>query len=86
MIDWLKKMVENQNFTEVVDPELSEMPALKALKHVLLVALLCVDPNASERPKMRHVIRMLEAANQLDRHVRTISFFPQFIFPFTPKS
>ncbi|KAH7863890.1 hypothetical protein Vadar_023113 [Vaccinium darrowii] len=72
LIDWFKKMVENQNFTEVVDPELSEMPALKALKQVLLVALLCVDPNASERPKMRHVIRMLEAANQLDRHEKPI--------------
>lgn len=72
LIDWFKKMVENQNFTEVVDPELSEMPALKALKQVLLVGLMCVDPNASERPKMRHVIRMLEAANQLDRHENPI--------------
>ncbi|GFY92382.1 protein kinase superfamily protein [Actinidia rufa] len=54
LVDWLKTMVGNRKSKEVVDPKLSEMPASKALKRVLLVALRCVDPAASKRPKMGH--------------------------------
>lgn len=68
LIDWLKTMVENRKSEEVVDPKLPEMPSSKALKHVLLVALMCVDPNASERPKMGQVIHMLEEVDLLVRH------------------
>ncbi|XP_058223752.1 probable serine/threonine-protein kinase At1g01540 [Rhododendron vialii] len=68
LIDWLKTMVENRKSEEVVDPKLPEMPSSKALKHVLLVALMCVDPNASERPKMGQVIHMLEEVDLLLRH------------------
>ncbi|KAG5538320.1 hypothetical protein RHGRI_019046 [Rhododendron griersonianum] len=70
LIDWLKTMVENRKSEEVVDPKLPEMPSSKALKHVLLVALMCVDPNASERPKMGQVIHMLEEVDLLLRHER----------------
>ncbi|CAN4092679.1 unnamed protein product [Withania somnifera] len=45
----------------VLDPKLPVKPSSRALKRVLLVALRCVDPNAQKRPKMGHVIHMLEA-------------------------
>ncbi|KAA8531687.1 hypothetical protein F0562_006596 [Nyssa sinensis] len=61
LIEWLKKMVANRNPVGALDPKLPEKPSMRALKRALLVALRCVDPNAQKRPKMGHVIHMLEA-------------------------
>ncbi|KAL8166013.1 hypothetical protein V2J09_007512 [Rumex salicifolius] len=61
LVDWLKTMVSNRNSEGVLDPKLQEKPSSRALKRVLLVALRCVDPNAQKRPKMGHVVHMLEA-------------------------
>ncbi|KAF3612560.1 putative serine/threonine-protein kinase [Capsicum annuum] len=61
LVDWLKVMVSNRNAEGVLDPKLPVKPSSRALKRVLLVALRCVDPNAQKRPKMGHVIHMLEA-------------------------
>ncbi|GKV10254.1 hypothetical protein SLEP1_g21647 [Rubroshorea leprosula] len=61
LVDWLKAMVTNRNAEGVLDPRLPEKPSIRALKRALLVALRCVDPNAQKRPKMGHVIHMLEA-------------------------
>ncbi|XP_044469882.1 probable serine/threonine-protein kinase At1g01540 [Mangifera indica] len=61
LIEWLKKMVSNRNPEGVLDPKLPEKPNSRLLKRVLLVALRCVDPNAQKRPKMGHVVHMLEA-------------------------
>ncbi|KAF8405002.1 hypothetical protein HHK36_009897 [Tetracentron sinense] len=60
LVEWLKTMVTNKKADGVLDPKISEKPSLKALKRALLVALKCVDPNAQKRPKMGHVIHMLE--------------------------
>lgn len=60
-MDWLKTMVTNRNAEGVLDPKLPEQPSSRALKRALLVALRCVDPSAQKRPKMGHVIHMLEA-------------------------
>ncbi|XP_031475824.1 probable serine/threonine-protein kinase At1g01540 [Nymphaea colorata] len=60
LVEWLKTMVANRNSEGVVDPKLVEKPSSRALKRALLVALRCVDPDASKRPKMGHVIHMLE--------------------------
>ncbi|KAI4385122.1 hypothetical protein MLD38_003180 [Melastoma candidum] len=60
LVDWLKKMVTEKNSEGVLDPKLPEMPNTRALKRVLLVALKCVDPTAQKRPKMGHVVHMLE--------------------------
>ncbi|KAG5008257.1 hypothetical protein JHK85_026799 [Glycine max] len=65
LIEWLKTMVGNRKSEEVVDPKLPEMPFSKALKRALLIALRCVDPDATKRPKMGHVIHMLEADDLL---------------------
>ena len=54
-------MVANRNPKGVLDPKLPEKPTSRALKLSLLVALHCVDPNAQKRPKMEHVIHILEA-------------------------
>ncbi|CAK9177025.1 unnamed protein product [Ilex paraguariensis] len=61
LVDWLKTMVTNRNAEGVLDPKIPEKPSSRALKRALLVALRCVDPNAQKRPKMGHVIHMLEA-------------------------
>nr|XP_043615140.1 probable serine/threonine-protein kinase At1g01540 [Erigeron canadensis] len=61
LVDWLKAMVTNRTAEGVLDPKLPERPSSRALKRALLVALRCVDPSAQKRPKMGHVIHMLEA-------------------------
>ncbi|CAN0825026.1 Probable serine/threonine-protein kinase At1g01540 [Linum grandiflorum] len=73
LVEWLKTMVGNRKSEEVVDPKLLELPSSKALKRVLLVALRCVDPDATKRPKMGHVIHMLEADDVLFRDGRRIT-------------
>lgn len=65
LVDWLKNMVGKRRAEEVVDPKLPDTPAPKALKRVLLVALRCVDPDATKRPKMGNVLHMLEADDLL---------------------
>lgn len=76
LVEWLKMMVGNRKSEEVVDPKLPEPPASKALKRVILVALRCVDPDAQKRPKMGHVIHMLESEDLLSREVRLKSHSP----------
>lgn len=61
LVEWLKKMVSSRNSEGVLDPKLPQKLAAKTLKRALLVALRCVDPNAQERPKMGHLVHMLEA-------------------------
>ncbi|KAL3617919.1 hypothetical protein CASFOL_038240 [Castilleja foliolosa] len=61
LVEWLKTMVSSRNSEGVLDPKLPGKPSTRALKRTLLVALRCVDPNAQKRPKMGHVVHMLEA-------------------------
>lgn len=61
LVEWLKAMVSGRNSEGVLDPKIPEKPSSRTLKRALLVALRCVDPNAQKRPKMGHVIHMLEA-------------------------
>ncbi|GJM88695.1 hypothetical protein PR202_ga04790 [Eleusine coracana subsp. coracana] len=60
LVEWLKNMVSNRDYEAILDPKLPEKPSSKALKKALLVALRCVDPDSQKRPKMGHVIHMLE--------------------------
>ena len=76
LIDWLKTMVGNRKAEQVVDPKLPEMPSSKALKRALLVALRCCDPDATKRPKMGHVIHMLEADDLLCPDVSSLHLYP----------
>ncbi|TVU35637.1 hypothetical protein EJB05_17537 [Eragrostis curvula] len=61
LVEWLKMMVTNKKAEEVVDPNLEIKPPKRALKRAILVGLKCVDPDAEKRPKMSHVVQMLEA-------------------------
>uniref|UniRef100_J3LDP1 non-specific serine/threonine protein kinase n=1 Tax=Oryza brachyantha TaxID=4533 RepID=J3LDP1_ORYBR len=60
LVDWLKTMVSTRNSEGVVDPKIPQKPTSRAMKKALLVALRCVDPDARKRPKIGHVIHMLE--------------------------
>ncbi|KAL6010758.1 hypothetical protein ACLOJK_001200 [Asimina triloba] len=60
LVEWLRTMVGNRNPEGVLDPKLPDKPSSRALKRILLVALRCVDPEAQKRPKMGHVVHMLE--------------------------
>lgn len=73
LVDWLKRMVANRNPEGVLDPKIPEKPTSRALKRALLVALRCVDPNAQKRPKMGHVIHMLEAEESTFKDVWILS-------------
>jgi hypothetical protein len=66
-------MVSNRDYEAILDPKLPEKPSSKALKKVLLVALRCVDPDSQKRPKMGHVIHMLEVDDFLYREVSPVS-------------
>ncbi|KAK4787305.1 hypothetical protein SAY86_011138 [Trapa natans] len=71
LVDWLKATVGDGRAEEVVDPKLPDMPTSKVLKRILLVALLCVDPDLRKRPTMGYIIHMLEAAG--DSLIRNLS-------------
>ncbi|XP_010422566.1 PREDICTED: probable serine/threonine-protein kinase At1g01540 [Camelina sativa] len=70
LVEWLKRMVTNRDAEGVLDPRMVEKPSLRSLKRTLLVALRCVDPNAQKRPKMGHIIHMLEAEDLVSRDDR----------------
>lgn len=78
LVEWLKTMVSNRNAEGILDPKLPEKPSTRALKRALLVALRCVDPNIQKRPKMGHVIHMLEADEFPFRDVSKQHFFNYF--------
>ncbi|GAA0146810.1 hypothetical protein LIER_06673 [Lithospermum erythrorhizon] len=61
LVEWLKKMVADRDLEGVLDPKLPEKPSLRALKRILLVALRCVNADTKQRPKVGHVVHMLEA-------------------------
>ena len=74
-------MVSNRNSEGVIDPKLPEKPSSRALKRTLLVALRCVDPNAQKRPKMGHIVHMLEAEDFPFRDVSSdIYYMIQSVF------
>lgn len=73
LVDWLKAMVGNHHSDDVVDPRMEVKPSPRALKRTLLVALRCVDPDAHKRPKMGHVVHMLEADDNPFREERKSS-------------
>jgi hypothetical protein len=75
-------MVSSRNSEGVLDPKMTEKPTSRALKKALLVALRCVDPEARKRPKIGHVIHMLEVD---DFPYRDVSHHEMMIFIFTFK-
>lgn len=75
LIDWLKSMVADKRVAYVVDPKIPEIPSIKELKRIILIALRCVDSDLEQRPKMGEVIHMLEPRDLLlTDHVRRTIF------------
>ncbi|KAG8381258.1 hypothetical protein BUALT_Bualt06G0103800 [Buddleja alternifolia] len=74
LVDWIKSMVAEQNYDPIVDPKLPELPTIKELKRVLLIALRCVDFEVEKRPKMGEIIHMLEPRDLLLSDVRKLPF------------
>ncbi|GKC89043.1 probable serine/threonine-protein kinase [Tanacetum coccineum] len=64
LVDWIKKMVNERCLEKVLDPKMMEKPSSRVLKRALAVALRCVDLNSERRPKIGHVIHMLESQGQ----------------------
>ncbi|XVF09942.1 hypothetical protein REPUB_Repub07fG0140700 [Reevesia pubescens] len=60
LIDWLKSMVAKNKIVHIVDPKMPEIPSIKELKRITLIALRCADSDLDHRPKMGEVIHMLE--------------------------
>lgn len=75
-MDWLKLMVGTRRSEDVADPKMEGKPSSRALKRALLVALRCVDPDATKRPKMGHVVHMLEAEEFPFRDVSPFNSIP----------
>ena len=76
-------MVSARRLDEVVDEKMKVKPSSRGLKRVLLVALRCVDPDPEMRPKMSHVVHMLELADHHHhRHhdITNVSNSPQVKF------
>jgi hypothetical protein len=53
-------MVCKHHSEQVLDPKMDVKPPLRTLMRVLVVAIRCVDSNASKRPKMGQVLNLLE--------------------------
>lgn len=83
LVDWLKTMVSTRNSDGVVDPKIPKKPSSRALKKALLVALRCVDPDALKRPRIGHVIHMLEVDDFPYREVSQVYFV---FFNYTSKN
>ncbi|KAL4568729.1 hypothetical protein LXL04_024344 [Taraxacum kok-saghyz] len=64
LVEWLKKMVNERCPEKVLDPKMTETPSLRVLKRTLGIALRCVDPNSEKRPKIGHVVHMLESQGE----------------------
>lgn len=64
LVEWVKKMVNERCPEKVLDPKMTETPSLRVLKRTLAVALRCVDQNSEKRPKIGHVVHMLESQGE----------------------
>ncbi|KAK9053239.1 hypothetical protein SSX86_029871 [Deinandra increscens subsp. villosa] len=64
LVDWIRKMVNERCHEKVLDPKMIEKPPSRVLKRALAVALRCVDLNSDKRPKIGHVVHMLESQDQ----------------------
>ncbi|XLT10339.1 hypothetical protein HN51_056132 [Arachis hypogaea] len=72
LIEWLKAMVGKRKLEELIDPNLPEKPSSKALK------LCSVD--AIKRPKIGHIIHMLEADEILFGDVCSFPFLNSVLY------
>ncbi|KAF7134578.1 hypothetical protein RHSIM_Rhsim08G0088900 [Rhododendron simsii] len=60
IVQWVRKMTDGkkEGVLKVLDPRLPTVP-LEEVMHLFYVAMLCVEEQAVERPKMREVVQIL---------------------------
>lgn len=60
IVQWVRKTTDSkkEGVHKILDPRLSSVP-LHEVMHVFYVAMLCVEEQAVERPKMREVVQIL---------------------------
>ncbi|GAB2294000.1 hypothetical protein Dimus_028216 [Dionaea muscipula] len=82
IVEWLKCVVSTQApLEQVLDRKIVDVPPLKELKRLLLIAFKCADPDAQSRPKMGQVIHMLEPRDLLlhnESHTRQETLRPSY--------
>ncbi|KAI7728262.1 hypothetical protein M8C21_022964 [Ambrosia artemisiifolia] len=64
LVEWVRQMVNERCLEKVLDPKMIEKPASCVLKRALVVALRCADLNSEKRPKIGHVVHILESQDQ----------------------
>nr|XP_043607888.1 probable serine/threonine-protein kinase At1g01540 [Erigeron canadensis] len=64
LVEWVKRMLRERCPEKVLDPKLIDVPSSHILKRILVVALRCADLNSEKRPRIGHVIHMLESQDQ----------------------
>ncbi|KAL9448478.1 hypothetical protein AB3S75_015877 [Citrus x aurantiifolia] len=66
IVQWSKRATNGrkEEFLSILDPRLSMVPKEEAM-HLLFVAMLCIQENSIERPRMREVVQML---SEFPRH------------------
>ncbi|XP_020589468.1 protein NSP-INTERACTING KINASE 3-like isoform X2 [Phalaenopsis equestris] len=67
ILDWVKKLHQDNNLSLMVDKDLKNNYNQIELEEMVQVALLCTQYNPSRRPKMSEVVRMLEGDGLAER-------------------
>lgn len=56
----VKKLLNNERFDAIVDPNLKNEYDIQEVEKIIKIALLCTQQAPEERPAMSEVVRMLE--------------------------
>eukprot|EP00249_Psilotum_nudum_P014047 c24635_g1_i3 orf=281-2089(+) len=67
LLDWVKKLQQENRLDELVDAELRDLYNALELEEIVQVALLCTQFLPTDRPKMSEVVRMLEGDGLSER-------------------
>ncbi|KAM0932833.1 putative protein kinase RLK-Pelle-LRR-II family [Dioscorea sansibarensis] len=67
MLDWVKKLHQEDKLSMMVDKDLKNNYDRVELEEMVQVALLCTQYHPSQRPKMAEVLRMLEGDGLAER-------------------
>ncbi|KAJ0962504.1 hypothetical protein J5N97_027626 [Dioscorea zingiberensis] len=67
MLDWVKKLHQEDKLSMMVDKDLKSDYDRVELEEMVQVALLCTQYHPSQRPKMAEVVRMLEGDGLAER-------------------
>eukprot|EP00261_Vitis_vinifera_P038078 XP_019079321.1 PREDICTED: BRASSINOSTEROID INSENSITIVE 1-associated receptor kinase 1 isoform X2 [Vitis vinifera] len=67
LLDWVKELLNKKKLETLVDSKLQGYYIVEEVEELIQVALLCTLNTASDRPKMSHVVKMLEGDGLAER-------------------